>query len=292
MFRFGRMKCTVSMPWPAHLSWDLALPVEVSIAGGRSRRALNRLDRELGVDLLDHAGERDDAIRTPLLVGVEGHELDEADDDTLLPAEAGEVDDLVVVDAVHQHDVDLDRGEPGLDRCVDAVEHTVEVVATGELDEAILLERIERDVQPCQAGGVQIVGDEAERGAVRGHRKVDAELRQLPDEPAEMGTNSRFTTGEPDAVDVVAFDDESGDAFDLLEREQTLAGHPLHALFGHAVLASEVASIRDGNAEIAMHTTESVDQFHHSRLRRRPGVRKGGRDPIGEHGVPRRRALT
>ena len=41
----------------------------------------------------------------------------------LLPAEAGEVDRLVVVDPAHHDRVDLHRLEPGLERGVDAVEH-------------------------------------------------------------------------------------------------------------------------------------------------------------------------
>ena len=48
-----------------------------------------------------------------------------------LAAELGEVDDLVVVDAAHQDDVELHRVEAGLDGGVDAVEHPVRARRAG-----------------------------------------------------------------------------------------------------------------------------------------------------------------
>ena len=51
--------------------------------------------------------------------GVEGHALDEAHAHAPLPAEGGEVEDLVVVDTPDEHAVDLDRVEAGVDGGVD-----------------------------------------------------------------------------------------------------------------------------------------------------------------------------
>src|SRR5438270_830135 len=53
-------------------------------------------------------------LRPPRPVGVERHELDEPDLDPPLPPEGGELDDLVVVHAPHEHAVDLDPLEPGV----------------------------------------------------------------------------------------------------------------------------------------------------------------------------------
>ena len=133
-------------------------------------------------DELDDLGLGHDLVVAPRLVGVEGHELDEPDDDALVATPADEVEDLVVVDALHDHAVDLDRLEPGLDGGVDAVEHLVELVATGELDEAVAVEGVEADVDALQARGAQIVGHQAQRGAVGGDGQVDAELRELADQ--------------------------------------------------------------------------------------------------------------
>ena len=51
---------------------------------------------------------------------------------------------------------------PGTGRpeaCVDALEHVVELVAPGQLDEPVPPQRVERDVDPPQAGGDQVAGD-------------------------------------------------------------------------------------------------------------------------------------
>ena len=52
-------------------------------------------------------------VAVPVALGVEGHELDEADDPSGVAGEAGEVEDLVVVAPRSEHDVDLQRREPG-----------------------------------------------------------------------------------------------------------------------------------------------------------------------------------
>ena len=59
------------------------------------------------------------------------------------------------------------------------------------------------------------------------------------------GTNQRLTAGQTDAVDPVALDHDPGDSLDLLEREDLGARGPLHPFLGHAVLATEVAAVRD-----------------------------------------------
>ena len=53
------------------------------------------------------------------------------------PTERGEVHDLVLVDASHEHDVDLHRFEAGVDGCLDAVEHPVQRRPSGELLEPV-----------------------------------------------------------------------------------------------------------------------------------------------------------
>ena len=69
-----------------------------------------------------------------------------------IAAVAGQLHDLVVVHAAHDDDVDLHRRQAGLEGGVDAAEHVGELVAPRELDEAIGLQRVERDVDPPQAG--------------------------------------------------------------------------------------------------------------------------------------------
>ena len=126
--------------------------------------------------------------RRPGAVGVERHELDEAHAHALGSPEGGEVDDLVVVHAPHHHAVDLHRVEPGVERGVDAGEHLVEVVAPGEARRTVGPQRVERDVDPPQAGGGEIV--RPSRGSLTPlvvMREVDAERRQHLDEHAGGG---------------------------------------------------------------------------------------------------------
>src|SRR4029453_16850552 len=130
--------------------------------------------------------------------------------DALVAAEGRQVDDLVVVDAPHDHDVDLDRVEPGLAGGVDAVEHPLELVAPGELDEP----------GPAPA----------------------------PPERA-VGPHRRLPPWEADAAEPEAPDRHPGDALDLLEGEHLRAGQPGHPLGRHAVGAAGVAAVGDRDAE-------------------------------------------
>src|SRR5437867_7186838 len=95
---------------------DDADPALATIAKPESRgggRTLigHRLERKLAVDRLDDVAAGDDAVHGPDAVGIEWHELDEADLIALATGEAGEVDDLVVVAAAHHDHVELDGAE-------------------------------------------------------------------------------------------------------------------------------------------------------------------------------------
>ena len=96
---------------------DLAVAVGEPIAVGRRRVVVARAD---GLEGEDGADARDDLVgghhvrALPGVGGVQRHVLDEADRAASGAGEGREVDDLVVVDAPHQHDVDLDGSEPGV----------------------------------------------------------------------------------------------------------------------------------------------------------------------------------
>ena len=66
------------------------------------------------------------------------------------PPERGQVEDLVVVDVALHDGVDLDGAEPDLLGRLDAVEHAVQLVTPGHLEEALAIERIEADVEPIE----------------------------------------------------------------------------------------------------------------------------------------------
>ncbi len=136
-----------------------------------------------------------------------------------------------------------------------------QLVAAGHLLELGAVERVEADVEPVEPGLAQVVGAVAQRGAVGGHRQVDAELRQLGDERGDVGPNRRLAAGEADAVEPEALDADAGEPLDLLEREDLAARHPLHPFFRHAVRAAEVAAVGDRDPQVAHDAAERIDQI-------------------------------
>jgi hypothetical protein len=81
----------------------------------------------------------------------------------------------------------------------------------------------------------------------------------LLDQHRQVGPHRGLAAGEADAVDAEALDQHPGDALDLLEGEQLVAGQPLHPLLGHAVGAAEVAAVGDRDAQVAVDPPERVE---------------------------------
>ncbi len=96
----------------------------------------------------------------------EGHQLDEARGDAALVRVADQGRGLVVVDAAHDDDVELERVVAGLGRRVDAAQRGGEVSLLGDAAEGLLGERVQAHVelgdarlaqghgQPLQVAGV------------------------------------------------------------------------------------------------------------------------------------------
>src|SRR6185503_14477984 len=93
----------------------------------------------------------------------------------------------------------------------------------------------------------------------------------------EIAPHERLAACEPDVADAHR-DEQPHQALDLLEAQDLLAVEPRQALGGHAVLAAEIASIRDGDAQIPDHATMAVPQWlrlphGHERESRAPSAR-------------------
>ena len=217
----------------------------------------------------------DHLVVQPVAGGVERHELDEPHLDVVVAAEPGEVDDLVVVDTALDDGVDLHRREPGLLRRLDAVEHppssSRRVICSNFARSSVsrlMLTRSRpasrnswasrRNVAPLvvidRSGFCPAYGD-AESAGTRSCASLLHEHRQV-------GADGRLATGEPQAVDLEALDEDARQPLDLLEREHLAARQPLHALFRHAVGAAEVAAVGDRDAQVANGASEGVDQVH------------------------------
>src|ERR671937_1269829 len=94
---------------------DLAGAVgEAEAARGRRRRRRQLDERPALLDQGPDLAAGQDAVLAPDLVGVERHELDEADDVRLAARELGESRHLLLGEALERDAVDLDRPELGV----------------------------------------------------------------------------------------------------------------------------------------------------------------------------------
>jgi hypothetical protein len=86
------------------------------------------------------------------VTGIQRHLLDEAHLGAVIEREGDEVDELVVVDAAHGDRVELERAKARCGCRGDALHDIVEAVASGELAEAVAVERVDRDVEAVKPG--------------------------------------------------------------------------------------------------------------------------------------------
>ena len=216
--------------------------------------------------------------------GVEGHVLDEPNGPAALPGEGGEVHDLVVVDAPHEDDVDLDRRQTGGLGGVHAREDGVESIATGDRREAPAVEGVTAHVHAAKTAVDEGAGQMGEADAVgrQGH-VLEPQRRQLAHQDGEVGAHQRLAASEADGSDAEAVEYPSH-ALDLLVGEDALSRQPLHVLHRHAVRAPEVAAVGHRDAQIRVHAAEGVHQRALSRGGRGLALEPGFTNR-GDHGV-------
>ena len=135
-------------------------------------------------------------------VFVHRHHFDEAHGDRAVARQLGERGDLVVVLAAHHDAVEFDRPEAGGERGIDAGEHALEPGPARDRLEAILAQRVERDVGARQAGVAQAFDLVGQQQAVGRERDVvDARDRgDHRDQAVQIAADQRLAAGEPDAA--------------------------------------------------------------------------------------------
>ena len=117
-----------------------------------------------------------------------------------------------------------------------------------------------RDRHPSQPGGRERAGERAQRGTVGGERQVDlaavgpSQGGQHPDERRQVTPDQRLAAGDAQLLHAQS-DEHARDPLDLLEGEDLVLGQELvvaaEHFLGHAIRASEVASIGHRDAQVA-----------------------------------------
>ncbi|MPM51857.1 hypothetical protein SDC9_98608 [bioreactor metagenome] len=186
------------------------------------------------------------------MLGVQRHLLDEPQLDALPSGPFDQSRRLVVVDAPHQHRVDLHRFQARLLRRADPAEDVGMAPAAGQSAETLRVEGVERDVDPVQAGGPQILGPRGETDPVGGQRDDGArrQLRDRGDDQRQVPAQQWLTAGEPYAADPEPLHPDPDQADELLVGEQPVVRHPVQPLGRHAIGASQVAAVGEGHPEV------------------------------------------
>mmetsp|Transcript_11134 Transcript_11134/g.36776 ORF Transcript_11134/g.36776 Transcript_11134/m.36776 type:complete len:264 (+) Transcript_11134:774-1565(+) len=211
----------------------------------------------------------------------------------------GEGLDLVLVHTAHHHAVQLERRVPQRQRRVHRAQHLWQRVAPRQLEESTPLQRVEREVELVEAGGVQRGQQPRQRHTVGCHRDLAQPERPQPvqraDDCGQVGPNRRLASREADLVDSGA-DEEGGEAEQLLRREEPPRVRERHAVRGHAVRAAQRAALGERDAEVRVAPAVAVVQAGRERRcveLHRPGRRRQRDGALGQRGgaaAARRRA--
>ena len=188
----------------------------------------------------------------------------------LLPGEADEVEDLVVVDAPDDDGVDLDRGEPGRPGGVEAGEDAVEARPPGDRFEAVPAERVQADRHPREPGRLE-ARPRIRPGAGRWSSGPGRRVRAGPAAPRARATPRRASGSPPVSRKrrTPGGHGRAGHGGDLLVAQHVGHRHERHPRLGHAVDAAQVAAVGDRDAQ-------DLTVFQ-SRLRGGPCRRSGPR---------------
>src|SRR5690348_15108634 len=185
---------------------DLAQAVVKGVAPrGFAGRVGQLAHRTKMIQLLQDLIHANHNIRRPYAVFFKGHEFNEAHHHAFLAGEAGELDDLVFIEAAQQDAIHLHRFQADTFRGANAGEYVV--ITFGNASDACELLRIHgihahgRAAQPgvferlYHLGQQVAVGGDGdiERLAVEG-----AQLRELADKTNQAAAQQGFAAGQPD----------------------------------------------------------------------------------------------
>ena len=139
---------------------------------------------------------------------------------------------------------------------------TRNVAVPRDVAEGVRVQVVEADVDPPHARSDHSGTMLDERIAVGRHRQFVETMADMPTEPpdklAHVAPHERLAATETDLVDP-PLDEALGDDRNLFEAQQSTARQERHFL-GHAIAASQVAPVGDGNPQIAYRPSVAILQ--------------------------------
>src|SRR5580704_7252831 len=236
---------------------------EAILAGGLTALVRNLHERPARLNARMNFRGGNYKIARPVAVGVQWHELDEAHDHTALAREQRESFDLIVIDAAHQDGIHFCGGQARFLRRVDAVHHRGERFRARDAFEFAGVQRIQADVDAPQPGGDQPVATFRKQMSVGSHGKVfDAQGMEARDVVLDAFAHQRLTTRDANLAYAEAQKDFR-EAIELGPGENFIMVAIVLRIGGAAIDAAEIATIRDGDAQVGDLAAEFVVQGRH-----------------------------
>ena len=126
-------------------------------------------ERPVFAHALENFVERNYSRRRPYTIFFKRHEFDEANNHAFFAGEHAKRDDLIFVEAAHQHAIDFQRPKPCAARGANSGEHVIESAGhAGDAREAIGIDRVHADGDAVQAGILERLRHIGEQMAVGG----------------------------------------------------------------------------------------------------------------------------
>ena len=214
-------------------------------------------------DLID----ADDVLAAPGLARSQRHVLDEPQLPATAQALGQETWRAFLHGGGHGHGIDLDGVQAGLLGASDPGQDVGEPVTASDGGVVLRVQGVDGDVDAVQARRPQPGGPLLQAQAVRGQGDIRFDPGRGPqrgqcfDDLLQVAPHERLATGQADALDPQALDGDAPQAGELGGGQQIRGGQPLETLRGHAVGATQVAAVRDGQAQVAHGAPVAVDQL-------------------------------
>ena len=190
-------------------------------------------------------------------VSAEGHELYESDMDRFLFCPPDEINDLSVIEALHDHNIHLYMQSLTDGQC-DVAPDPIILIPAGHEHEPILVERIQADIEGGDAGLFDDIHEFMQTCTVGGEGQSHAQGTQATDDVCRILPDQRLSAGQPDLIHPIRCEDLC-DGLNFIGLHEPARRREFIFLFGHAIETAEIAIVREGDPQIVMHPVETVD---------------------------------